>query len=72
MGLFPLGIGVPKSCFPYAGKFDGPFTYLDILDSQIKVADIPNESAEFATLLNEHFEKADEHKVKIQENIKKV
>lgn len=72
MGLFPLGIGIPTTCFPYAGKFDGPFTYLDILDSQIKVEDIPEDADEFASLLHTHYEKADSRKQNVEANIGKV
>jgi polysaccharide pyruvyl transferase WcaK-like protein len=72
MGLFPLGVGVPTTCFPYAGKFDGPFSYLNILDSQIKVDDIPEESEGFAELLNSHLQKAENRKLSIDANLPKV
>lgn len=72
MGLFPLGVGVPTTCFPYAGKFDGPFSYLNILDSQIKVEDIPKDPQAFAQLLYTHFQKAEVRKAEIDANISRV
>jgi polysaccharide pyruvyl transferase WcaK-like protein len=72
MGLFPLGVGVPTTVFPYAGKFDGPLSYLNIPDSLIEVADIPADPDEFAELLYSHVLKAVERKKKIEENIERV
>jgi polysaccharide pyruvyl transferase WcaK-like protein len=72
MGLFPLGVGVPTTCFPYAGKFDGPLSLLGIPDSLIEVEDIPEDPSAFSEILYHHFTKADERKKQIDQNLGSV
>ncbi|MFC4701146.1 polysaccharide pyruvyl transferase family protein [Glaciecola siphonariae] len=72
MGLFPIGVGVPTTCFPYAGKFDGPLQLLDSIECQIKPDDIPSSPTDFARMMYEHLSAADFRKKNIEANLPKV
>jgi polysaccharide pyruvyl transferase WcaK-like protein len=72
LALFALSVGVPVTCFPYVGKFEGVLSEFEIADSTISLEDLPRTPSDLAELLGMHYGRRQSRRESVERNLPRM